>query len=251
MEILEQKDHEAFLVNLGLTKRESAVYLELLRKGLLGVSDIARGTELTRVAVYSALEELMSGGLVVVHPRGKYKVYAAAPPKKLEDRFVQIADKFDEHVAALSALSRKTKVDRPSVEYSEGRAAIKAIYDDVAMSLNPGDTYYRYSSTKVRNGERIGGTYISKKYRLLRNKKQLERLVITNEPNKKSKLLNLDREVKVVPPDFDLFEYNVSQVIYGDKVAVIDYNTETAMVIENKTVAQFQKKIFELLWRKL
>lgn len=251
MEILEQKNHEAFLANLGLTKRSSVVYLELLRKGLLSVSDIARDTAQTRVAVYAALRELMEVGLVVVHPKGKYKVYAAAPPKKLEDRFVQIADKFDEHIAALGALREKTNDTRPSVEYSEGREAIKAIYDDVATSLNPGDTYYRYSSTKVRNGERTGGTYISKKYRLLRNKKQLERLVITNEPNKNSKLLNLDREVKVIPPDFDLFEYNVSQVIYGDKVAVIDYNTETAMVIENKTVAQFQKKIFELLWRKL
>jgi sugar-specific transcriptional regulator TrmB len=236
---------------MGLTPRGSQVYLGLLQSGAQGVSDIARRSKLTRVMVYAVLEELMHEGLVVVHPKGKYKVYAAAPPRKLEDRFVQLSNKFDEHIAALSALSRSGESVKPIVEYSEGREAIKAIYDDVAMSLNPGDTYYRYSSTKVRNGEREGGTYISKKYRLLRNKKQLERLVITNEQNKNSKLLNLDREVKVVPPDFDLFEYNVSQVIYGDKVAVIDYNTETATVIQNKTVAMFQKKIFELLWRKL
>lgn len=251
MNILEQKEHEVFLTSLGLTKRGSTVYLALLTRGRLGISDIARSTQLTRVMVYAAIRDLMELGLVVAHPKGKYKVYAAAPPKKLEDRFVQLSNEFDARIAALGALAHKVGVDRPTVEYSEGREAIKAVYDDVAESLAPGETYYRYSSTKVRNGEREGGSYISKKYRLLRNKKKLERLVITNEQNKNSKLLNLDREVKVIPPDFDLFEYNVSQVIYGNKVAVIDYNTETATVIENKTVAQFQKKLFELLWRKL
>ena len=75
--------------------------------------------------------------------------------------------------------------------------------------------------------------------------------MITNLPNKMGKRPRLEREIKVVPPDFDLFEYNVSQVIYGNKVAVIDYNTETAVVIENPTVARFQGKIFELLFRKL
>ncbi len=248
---IEQFDNEAFLMGLGLTKRASAVYVALLREGELGVSDLARALKLTRVVIYATLRELMDGGLVVVHPKGKYKVYAAAHPKKLEDRFVAIADRFDEHITALSAMRKQSEAERPAVVYSEGKEAIKAIYDDVATSLPPHGTYYRYSSTKVRNGERINGSYVSKKYRLLRNKKQLERFVITNEPNRNSKQLNLDREVKVVPADFDLFEYDVSQVIYGDKVAVIDYNSETAMVIENKTVAQFQKKIFELLWRKL
>jgi DNA-binding transcriptional regulator GbsR (MarR family) len=189
MHTTEQKEHEEFLTNLGLTKRGSTVYIVLLREGQLGISDIARKTGLARLAVYGAVEELMGSGLVVVHPKGKYKVYAAAPPAKLEDRFVQLSNRFDEHIAALSLLSQSEARLRPVVEYSEGREAIKAIYDDVAMSLSPGDTYYRYSSTKVRNGEREGGTYISKKYRLLRNKKQLERLVITNEQNKKSKLL--------------------------------------------------------------
>ena len=75
--------------------------------------------------------------------------------------------------------------------------------------------------------------------------------MITNLPNKLQKRPRLEREVKAVPPDFDLFEYNVSQIIYGNKVAVIDYNTETAVVIENPTIAKFQEKIFQLLFRKL
>jgi len=103
----------------------------------------------------------------------------------------------------------------------------------------------------VHNAPDVRPKYLSKKYRLLRDRKKLERKVITNAPNKAQKHVRLEREIKVVPPDFDLFEYNVSQVIYGDKVAVIDYNTETAVVIENETIAKFQQKIFELLFRKL
>jgi hypothetical protein len=110
--------------------------------------------------------------------------------------------------------------------------------------------YYRYSSAKITGVEKRQN-YLSRKYRLLRDQKQLERKVITNVANKAGKHTRHEREIKVVPPDFDLFEYNISQIIYGNKVAVIDYNTETAVLIENPTIARFQQKIFELLFRKL
>ena len=49
----------------------------------------------------------------------------------------------------------------------------------------------------------------------------------------------------------DPFEYNVSQFIYNDKVAVIDLEKEKAFIIQNKEYAEFQKAIFKTLFRKL
>ena len=243
-------EHKEFLEKLGLTEREACVYLSLLEHGQLGVSDIARKTALYRTDIYLALGRLKEEALVLSVPRGKQRVYRAAPPTVLEKKFLELANHFDEKISALSALAHTPHGERPQVTYVEGVKGIRAIHDDIVTTLKKGDVYYRYSSSKITGNEKRTN-YLSKKYRLLRDQKQLERKVITNAPNKAGKHPRLEREIKVVPSDFDLFAYNISQVIYANKVAVIDYNTDTAVIIENATIARFQAKIFELLFRKL
>ena len=242
--------HKEFLQNLGLSERGSLVYLTLLQGGRMSVSDVSRKTGLYRTMVYDAIAELEREGLVSMSLKGKYKRYTAESPKKLEAKFLELSNQFDEELSALLELTHAPTSCRPVVSYVEGQKGIISIHDDIVTTLKKGDVYYRYSSAKASGTEKRQN-YLSKKYRLLRDQKQLERKVITNVANKARKRPRLEREIKVVPPDFDLFEYNVSQVIYGDKVAVIDYNTETAVVIDNPTVARFQQKIFELLFRKL
>ncbi|HEY9586005.1 MAG TPA: helix-turn-helix domain-containing protein [Candidatus Paceibacterota bacterium] len=243
-------EHSEFLEKLGLGKRESVTYLALLEHGRGSVSDLSRRTGLFRTQVYDALDGLTREGLVAVSPKGKYKMYTAESPKKLEEKFLELSNRFDKEITELSQLYHSPDAHRPIVKYVEGQKGITSIHDDIVTSLKHGDIYYRYSSSKVTQNE-WRTNYLSKKYRILRDQKKLERRVITNLPNKLQKRPRLEREVKAVPPDFDLFEYNVSQIIYGNKVAVIDYNTETAVVIENPTIAKFQEKIFQLLFRKL
>ncbi len=242
--------HKEFLQKLGYTERESTVYLTLLQHGQLGVSDIARKCGLYRTDIYTALGRLKEEGIVSVVLRGKYHAYKASSPKLLEKKFLELANSFDEEVEALRALEYAPTLTRPVVTYIEGQKGITSIHDDIVTTLKKGDTYYRYSSAKITGVEKRNN-YLSKKYRLLRDQKQLERKVITNAPNKAGKHPRPEREIKVVPPDFDLFQYNISQIIYGEKVAVIDYNTETAVIIENPTIAKFQARLFELMWRRL
>ncbi len=245
-------EHKNFLKKLGLTERASIVYLVLLEFGRMSISDLFRKTGLYRTVIYEAIAELEREGLVSMTLKGKYKHYRAESPKKLEVKFLELSNLFDDELAALTQLGRTPVSVRPVVKYVEGQKGITAIYNDIVETLKKGETYYRYSSSNVHNQTTdVRPRYLSKKYRLLRDAKQLERKVITNVPNTLNKRKRLEREIKVVPPDFDLFEYNISQIIYANKVAVIDYNTETAVVIENESVAKFQAKIFELLFRKL
>ncbi len=244
-------NHTLFLQKLGLSPHESAVYLELLQSGKMGVSEIARKTGLYRTMVYQALAGLARESLVLTSLKGKYKTYQAEPPERLQKKFLELSNSFDEEIKALQVLRSSPEAVRPIIKYFEGQKGIVRIHDDIVETLKKGDTYYRYSSSNAHRNMDMRKNYLSKKYRLMRDQKQLERKVITNIPNKESKHPRLEREIKVVPPDFDLFEYSVSEIIYGNKVAVIDYNTETAVVIENATIAKFQEKIFQLLFRKL
>ena len=243
-------EHIAFLKKLGLSERASTVYLTLLQNGRMSVTDLSKKTKLYRTMVYEAIAELEREGLATMSLKGKYKRYSAESPKKLEAKFLELSNQFDDELAQLTMLERAPMSCRPIVKYVEGQKGISAIYDDIVETLGKGEVFYRYSSANV-GAESQKRNYLSKKYRLLRDQKQLERKVITNVPNNARKNPRLERAVKVIPPDFDLFAYNISQIIYANKVAVIDYNTETAVVIENESVAKFQAKIFELLFRKL
>ena len=56
---------------------------------------------------------------------------------------------------------------------------------------------------------------------------------------------------KVIPAAVEIFNYNITQRIYEDKVSFVDYNSNSAFIIENKQFAEFQKSIFKLFWDRL
>jgi hypothetical protein len=67
----------------------------------------------------------------------------------------------------------------------------------------------------------------------------------------KIKRPRLEREIKIIPENSVEFKDNVLMSIYANKIAFIDFNTETSIIIENKDIADFQKKIFKLLYKNL
>jgi hypothetical protein len=46
-------------------------------------------------------------------------------------------------------------------------------------------------------------------------------------------------------------QHNLTKLIYGTRVAYIDYTNETATVLYNETLAEFEKELFMDLWKKL
>jgi len=235
------------LGHLGLTTQEAAIYLSLLQSGPALVSSIARSTGLHRPTVYQVLPRLIERELVTVFPRKKQKMYVAEAPEKLEHLFERFSEEFHDVLPELTRL-HATGSTRPVIKFLEGKKGIMFVFTDIVRTLKRGETFYRYSSRKATTR---GDAYLPPIYRELRDTKQLQRWVITNEPVSKEKRPRLERAVKLIPREFDLFEYDVTQLIYGHKVAFVDYNTQTALVIENPLVARFQKKIFELLFRML
>jgi hypothetical protein len=67
----------------------------------------------------------------------------------------------------------------------------------------------------------------------------------------KVKKSRLDRDLVVMPASMDSFQDDILMTIYGDKVAYIDFNTETSITIDNALIADFQKKIFKIAYNAL
>lgn len=239
-------DYTSFLRKTGLSESESRVYLDLLEHGSSGIAEIARRTGYHRQMIYRVLPVLTESGLVSSGPVGKRRAYTAESPSHLKSMVDRLANDFESILPSLEEL-HTSHTDRPVLKFLTGAKGISFIHDDVVRTLKKGDIYYRYSSRKVSTTDSI--QYFSESSRLMREKKQLERMLITSESLSRTKEPRLEREVVTIPKGFDLFEDNISKVIYGSKVGVIDYNTETAFIIESAIFANFERKIFELLFR--
>ncbi|MFA6158671.1 MAG: helix-turn-helix domain-containing protein [Candidatus Paceibacterota bacterium] len=238
--------HISALERLGLDAKEATIYTMLAKGGHLSASDIVRKSQLHRPAVYSALQGLVTKGLASIVPKGKQKRYAAESPRKIRELFdssrAEIEGEIDELEREYVGAGK-----RPIVTYAEGSEAITRAYLDLVNTLGRGEVYYRYSSSKSLDSKR----YLPKSYREIRDTKGLERFVITNEPNKNRMVNRLGRLIKTVPSDYDLFNYDISVLIYGTKVVTVDYNTKTVITVDNPIIAEFQKKVFRLLFKKL
>ena len=247
IELIHFMDSATLLTHLGLSDKQANVYVALLNHGASTVTDIAKHAELYRTDVYRAVGTLLERGFVSKTKKKKRVLYKAESPAKLKSLVQDLTDSFSEQLPLLEQQYRAQK-KRPTVSFHESYQGIQSVYDDIIATLPRGGVFYRYSSSKFRKPR---NRYVSRSYEKNRDEKKIERYVITSQSAKARKKPKLERYMKIIPPDFDLFEYNITQLVYGDKVAFVDYNTDTATVIENPTIASFQRQLFKLLFSKL
>lgn len=235
------------LLRLGFSKHEATLYEMLVQTGPATISTLAEKAKMHRPLVYEALPGLLKRGLIAFSVKGKRRIFVAEPPEKLKALVSNVAADIDTVLPQLKSMYR-SKETIPIFRIVEGKQGITELLDDVVDSLPRGGTFYRYSS--IENAER-GNRYLSKDYRERRDQKQLQRFVITNEGVAKQKQNRMDRAMRVLPMNEKAFSFGVTEIIYGKKVAYIDYNTETALVIENEKIAEFQKTLFMSLYQRL
>jgi len=235
------------LERLGLTPHEVAVYIALLERGQLNVSEISRIGSLYRHQTYRALSSLETKGLIAHSTKGKRTVFSAESPEHLGEIAADVSAELSRTMPVLLARYKVQGV-KSVVKFFEGKTGIAHVFNDLVTTLRPDDVYYRFTSNKDLTHVE---SYLPKNYRSIRDKKRLSRYIINTEESALQRKEKLNRQVKIIPKEFDVFAYEISQIIYGGKVAFIDFNTETAFVIENDKIAEFQRKVFQLLYKKL
>lgn len=235
------------LASLGVGEQAVAVYTLLFRKGAMSVVDIASNTKLHRPRVYALLAELRKRSLVDVHMHGKRQEYVAASPEKLLDIVSHFLTTTEQILPEITKEFRRGN-EKPTITLHEGSAGVTQVFRDVVKSSKRGETFYRFSSEKDLDRT---NAYLPRDYRKIRDAKKLERFVITAPRIGKGKKVRMERAMKFIPPGFDLFDQDIIELIYSDKVAFVDLNTETSFVIESAPLADFHKKLFRLLYQKL
>ncbi len=234
------------LTRVGLSHYASQIYLTLIERGPETISDISKHTGLHRPTISAHIPDLEEKGLLTTSKKGKRTLYVAESPDHLIPLFEQTKHELQKYIPELSETFSK-RAHKPIVTFYEGKQGIRRVFDDLLNTLKRGDTFYRYSSRK----EPTDDTYLPSDYRQRRDEKKLERFVIANDTYVKTKKTRIERQIKVIPKSFGLFEYDVTTMIYKDKLAIIDYSSETAFIVDNPALAHFQQTLFRLLYYKL
>jgi len=236
----------AILEKIGLSKYEAEIYISLLKHGSSRISTIFKNTKIHRPIIYKELPGLKEKGLVTEVNKGKQTYYSAESPEKLKSLVDKVLYETEILIPDLKELTLGDK--KPKVKFLEGKMSVKFVYNDILDTLPIGGVFYRYSSTK---DSKKGRSYLPSDYEYRRDKQKIERYVITSERGAARKQAKLERIVKSIPKKYGLFDYDVTQLIYDNKIAVIDDNSQTAVIIENPVIAEFQRKLFMVLFNLL
>lgn len=211
------------------------------------MATLARVAKLNRPAAYRIVADLEQRGLLRRVVSGKRIHFAAETPEKME---TVLTDAHQASIGILEDLKEQhtRRGTAPEVTVGYGKKGIARVYDDILHTLARGDVFYRYSSASKK---RTKHAYVPKDYEARRDAKRLERYVITNKRTSALKTKKLERYIRIIPAEFDRFEYDITLLVYAHKIAYIDYNSETAVTIESRAAAQFQRRLFQLLFSKL
>jgi len=236
------------LKDLGLSEKEIKVYVAGLKLGLANVSSYAEKANLPRTTIYDLLKSLKEKGLASYVIKSGVKYFSVANPKELLEKLQEKEKKIKEILSELENL-QKVSIEKPKVEFYQGLEGIKTVADDIIKK--PKTTYFAFISEKALKFIPI--------YHLQYRRKRKERKIFVNIITEKTPVTEeLKRKDKEELRETRFLEKVMknsvtSFFIYGNKIAYIIATEmeQVGVIIENKDIAEFQKKIFDQLWKKL
>ena len=149
---------EKFLQEIGLSEKESIVYIHLLKVDSQSIADIAKATDINRTTVYPILDQLIKKEFVEETKENEKSLYQAHTPDRIESFLQEQKIKIEEqvHIAndmipQLKGLMREGG-QRPIIEYHEGREAItKASKNYYESTDAEGEVFLLYPRDAIEN----------------------------------------------------------------------------------------------------
>lgn len=239
---------------LGLSARDSRVYMALLKTGLSSIRQVADQTGINRGSVYESIKDLMAAGLVNYQQANVNKKYFAEEPNKILDLITHRQEKlveFEETTKQIMPTLTKQSAYLPysNIKFYEDHEGIAVILRDVLTTVEGLDDrrYHAISSKPMRK-------YLYKKFPNFtkqRIKKNIFVNVIAIGGGKSDTVITANRKIIETPTGAHPSSYNI---IYGSKFAMISLNDSFnpyGVVIEDQGVADMQRMMFNQMWEGL
>jgi sugar-specific transcriptional regulator TrmB len=235
------------LNELGLSEKEAALYTTLLKSGAMTVLNLAKISGVKRTTIYNILEALENKGLIYYEIQGSKKLVNATNPAQ----FNLLIDKqkvlLDTLLPTLLSLQSDNKVSESIIKHYPGLSNIKSVYSLLLDELKNGDEYLVISNQdKWYNLDTVFfESFIKKRAKLnLQTRLLLENTSHARTYQKKQK--QYDETIKLLPTDSNI---DINLVITKNKTIIVHLTDPIfALVIENKSLVDMIRMLFNLLW---
>lgn len=252
---------KSILQKIGLSEKDSDVYLACLELGTQPASIIAKRAGLKRPTTYLILEGLLRKGLVSEYVGSNVKYFTAVSPEYLlnyvEKQRRELSShqrELEQYLPQFQALTNPYSLN-PKVRFYEGLEGIERTMDD---TLTAQTEILNYTSIdRLFSREELKRYMINYGKRRVLEKKIPLRAIVVETPLARKYIeedyvdkgnLGLTRK-RWFPKDITLFDNEIN--IYDNKMAIccIGKNELLGIIIESDGIAASQRSIFELAWR--
>lgn len=231
------------LRNIGLTEKESKVYLACLELGASVVSEIAKRARINRVTTYDILDKLISKGFINFITKDGIKYFDPTKPDLIFENTKRKVENFKKSLPDLRRLHGDTV--HPRVHYFEGLDGLKSIYADTLTS-----------STEIlnyANSEEIREYWPDYDIEYVNVRAQKKIFLRGIAPHDKvgikvaSENEKYYRDIRLI--DHKKYNFTNEINIYEDKVSIISFREGLiGMIIESHEIADTQRAIFKMVW---
>ena len=237
------------LQKLGLTDKESRVYLSLVTLGQGSANTIARAAGLKRPTTYVVLEDLRIRGLVLKIPGSKKQMFRAQSP---EDFVHEVKKGIIEAENLLPELMSAFTNNTPRVKtmYFEGLAGLEQTME-YGFKENRGKEVVGFYATSEQLPKELTDYFISwneKRHTIGIPMRGIAPEHASLEEYRKRDA-GIGAQFKVVP--YQQFSSKIAMDVIGNCVRIHDYKNLQGIVLENADVAKTVREIFEMLWQKI
>lgn len=236
------------LQKLGLTDKESRVYLSLLGLGQGSANAIARVSGLKRPTTYVVLEDLRKRGLVLKMPGAKKQMFSARSPEEL---VYEMKKNLSEAEHALPELMSAYSSNTPRVRtiHFEGLAGMREALWYRMDSLKDKEITAFYGSAQDAGPELV--SLFHEWNKKIATQGTRIRSIVPDDASLK-KFREQDTQYGFLPKILSpaLYTSRVSIDITDSFVRILMFQELQATIIENPKVARALREIFEMVWNK-
>ncbi|MFC1723621.1 TrmB family transcriptional regulator [Nanoarchaeota archaeon] len=227
------------LKRAGLTGNESKVYLELLKRGELNGSELAKKVTLDRSLTYTLLNNLVDKGLVSYVIKKKKRFFRATDPSNLvtpiETKLMEIKNLIPE----LKEIEKLATIPQ-AVRVYEGKEGMKILLQEM---LRAGELLF------------FGGSYRSYdvlKWEMPHYEKLIKKISFPIRGIVHKSYLN-HPGMDLPSSDIRFLEdvkSDATTTIFGDSIAIhVLLEKPFVIIIKNKIVNQGYRNYFEFMWK--
>ncbi len=237
---------EQNLQKIGLSEKESALYLAGLQTGPATMQELVNNAKLKRATVYELVDSLKEKGLIKTILKGKRKIYIVEDPQNIFPLIKQKENALDNIMGQLLAIQSHAG-KKPSVRIYQGLEGIKEIYEDI---LSKHANYIEVLSTKLPD-EKIrdywGEEYVERRVK----KGNFVKIIAPDIPfyqDLQSKDKFALRQTKLIPAQN--FPFKNEMFAYNGKVAFITQEGDSSLglVVESADIYETVSIILNHFW---